>query len=117
MEIKIIKEKIRKEELANIVKENYGDMTKAVVDIEKKIMAIGGELHADANEVLIKNGSSQKDVWGINIHPDKPGGQQIIFNSLINIRPSADNRSLGVESKEIRERIIEIVNNLIELNE
>lgn len=116
MEIRIIKEKIGRRELEKIAKENYGDMTKAVVDIKKEIIAIGGELHADANEILIKNGSNQKNVWGINIYPDEPESEQIVFDSLINIRPLANNRSLGVESKEIREKIIKIVNNLIELN-
>jgi len=116
MDIKIIREKIGREELERIVKDNYGDMTKAVVDIEKEIIALGGELHADANEVLIKNGSSQENVWGINIHPDKPIGEQIVFNSLINIRPLQNNRSLDIEDKKTKDKITEIVNKLIELN-
>lgn len=114
MTIKIIKEKITKEELKKIAQENYGDMVKAVVDIEKEIIAIGGELHADANELLIeKENSNQKNVWGINIYPEESKEKLIEFDSLINIRPSANNRSMGVENKETREKIKQIVDKLI----
>ncbi len=116
MNIKIIKEKINREKLEEIAKENYGDMVKAVVDIKRRVIAIGGELHADANELLIKDGSNQEDVWGINIYPDNPAEKRIVFSSLINIRPLQNNRSLDVEDKKIRTRIKEVINKLIELN-
>ena len=47
MEIKIIRESIPKTELNEMAKEQFGDMVKAVVDMEQRIMAIGGELHSD----------------------------------------------------------------------
>lgn len=114
MAIKIIKEKIARKELEDIAKEFYVDMVKAMVDIESETMAIGGELHSDANEVLIKNGSSQENVWGINIYLDKPKEERIEFSSLINIRPLKGNRSIEIELPEIRERIKKIVDKLIE---
>lgn len=57
MEIKIIKNPTNKEELLKIAKDFYIDMIKGVVDIEREILAMGGEYHADANMVLIENGS------------------------------------------------------------
>lgn len=115
MAVEIIKKKITKGELEDITKENYGDMTKGVVDIEKEIIALGGELHADANEVLIeKENSKQENLWGINIYPKKLKHEWIEFDSLINIRPSANNRSTGIENPEIKEKIRKIVNSLID---
>lgn len=113
MEIKIIKNKISSEEAKRIADKQYGDMFKAVIDIEKEIMAAGGELHSDASEVLLKNGSDPKNLWGINIYPDNSRKTLIEFNSLINIRPLQNNRSMDIESEEIKEKIRKIVNKLI----
>jgi len=114
MEIKIIKEEISLQEVKKMAEDQYGDMIKAVVDIEKGIMAIGGELHSDANELLIeKEGCSQENVWGINIYPDESRDKCIVFNSLINVKPLSNNRTLGVENEEVRDRIKKIVDKLI----
>jgi hypothetical protein len=112
MEIKIIKEKISFDELKKIASEGYGEMVKAVVDIEVGIMAIGGELHADESEILFSQGSKNENLWGINIYL-KPKDDCLEYNSLINVKPSV-NRSLDIQSPEIKEKIIKIVNNLIE---
>lgn len=114
MTIKVVKEKISKSELEEIAKEMFGEIVKAVVDTEKEVAAIGGELHSDANEVLIKNGSKQENLWGINICLRKPKEERIEFFALINIRPSLGNRSMEIENQEIREKIKKIVDKLIE---
>ena len=113
MEIKIVKDKISIEEIKRLAEESFGDMLKAVVDVEKEIMALGGEFHSDANKVLTDKGSNKKDVWGINIYPDKLKEERIEFNSLINIRPSVNNRSLNIEDVKIRNKIRHIVDKLI----
>ncbi|MBM3250795.1 MAG: hypothetical protein FJZ07_00930 [Candidatus Nealsonbacteria bacterium] len=112
MEIRTIKEKIREEELRDIAQKNYGEMVKAVVDIEKEIMVLGGEFHSDANEVLIKEGSEQKNIWGINIYPYKKREDWIEFISLINIRPADNNLDMEIKSKEVKEKIKKIVEKL-----
>ena len=89
-------------------------MVKGVVDITKKIMALGGELHADEEAVLVEQGSEQKNLWGINLYPGKEGGDFIEFDSVINIRPSVGNRSRGVEDTGIQKKIIDIINSLVE---
>ena len=38
MEIRIVKEKIEKEELARIARENYDEMVKVDVDVKKEIL-------------------------------------------------------------------------------
>jgi len=112
--MKIVKDKISIEELKRMSREMFGNLVKAVVDVEKKIMAVDGELHSDEEALLIESGSEQKNLWGINIYPEIEDENWIEFDSMINLRPSQGNRSLGVEDPEIRKKIIEIVNNLIE---
>ena len=114
MEIRVIKRKITKQELEDFAKKNYGDMIKAAVDIEKEIIALGGEFHSDANEALIEQGSNQRNIWGINIYPAKGKEEWIEFISLINIRPADNNFDMEVQDKETREKIKQILNKLIE---
>ena len=109
MDIQIIQDKISLDELKKLAPKNYGDMIKAVIDIEQKILAIGGELHADAEALLLEQGSQQKDLWGFNIYPEKLKEEIIEYTSLINIRPHQENHSLEVESKEIRIKIAQIL--------
>lgn len=113
MSIKILNDKISLIELQKIAEESFGELVKAVVDIEKGIMAIGGELHADEEAFLIEHGSSQEKLWGISIYPNRIKEELIEFDSMINIRPSIGNRSRGVENPQTREKIINIVYSLI----
>ena len=114
MTIKLVQQKISKQELLQLAKETYGDMVKGVIDINKKIMALGGELHSDAEALLMEEGSLQKDLWGINIYPGKSLKERIEFSSLINIRPSQGFRSMDIKDVRLKEQITEIVNALIE---
>ena len=113
MTIKIVKEPIKESGLKELAEERFGDLIKAVVDVKLKIMAIGGDLHADEEALLLEDGSKQEDLWGINIYPFLNKNDWIEFDSIINIRPSQGNRSRDVVNEEIRKKIIEIVNNLI----
>ena len=91
----------------------FGNLVKAVVDVERKIMALDGELHADEEALLLENGSLQENLWGINIYPELEGPERIEFDSVINIRPSQGNRSRGVDDSMIRERIVQAVTGLM----
>jgi hypothetical protein len=113
MEIRIINEKITLSEIEKAAQENYGDMVKAVVDIKKGIFALGGDLHADAQAVLLQAGSDQFDLWGINFYPQNSKEEMIVFSSLINISPKRNNRSMIIEISEVKEKIREIINNLV----
>lgn len=112
--MKFIAAKISKKKLVNIANERFGDMVKAVVDIELGIMVVGGELHADEEAILLERGSRQENLWGINIYTEKSENERIEFDSMINIRPRQNNRSRDVLDKSVREKIIVIVNNLVE---
>jgi len=103
MPIKIIDKKITENELREIAKDFYIDMIKGVADIERGILAIGGEYHMDANAILIENGSQQQNVWGFNWYFDRTGDERIEYVSLINIRPAQGNRSMEVQNASLRD--------------
>ncbi|MEK7167903.1 MAG: DUF5674 family protein [Patescibacteria group bacterium] len=111
--IEIVKKEISLEELKKIAEKNYGDMVKAVVDIKQGIIAVGGEWHVDAEQVLLENGSRQTDLWGINLYPNGSLEKMIEYNSLINIRPREGNRRADIDLPEIREKISKIIFELI----
>ncbi|RLD78437.1 MAG: hypothetical protein DRJ10_10335 [Bacteroidetes bacterium] len=93
----------------------FGELVKAVVDIEKELLVVDAELHADEEKELLERGSKQENLWGINLYPDDFGEDDFIeFDSMINLRPSWGNRSRGVDDVEIQAKIVLIVNNLIE---
>ena len=110
---KIVTRAITKHELKEIASERFGDLVKAVVDVERAVMAVGAELHSDEEAKLLEDGSKQKDLWGINLYPDLPADQWIEFDSMINLRPGQNNSSRGVENEEIRNKIIKIVDSLV----
>lgn len=112
--MKIVTKKIKLSELKEMTAIMLGNLIKAVVDIKKEIMAVDAELHSDEEALLVKEGSKQHDIWGINIYPDLPADQRIEFDSLINFRPRLGNCTRGIEDPEIRHRIKLIVNRLIE---
>lgn len=103
-------DKITVSELQEMASRMYGTLVKAVVDISKEILVVDAELHADQEQYLLKNGSSQSDLWGINLYPEDYGTDDFIeFDSMINIRPRQGNRSRDVEDDALRKEIIRIV--------
>jgi hypothetical protein len=110
---RIVNDQISRAELALLAKERFGDMVKAVIDVRRAIMSVGGELHADEEQLLIDDGSQQEDLWGINLYPEVEGSDWIEFDSMINIRPSQGNRSRDVENEAIRNEISRIVSQIV----
>ncbi|BFU91617.1 MAG: hypothetical protein NTAFB01_28040 [Nitrospira sp.] len=114
MEIMVIRTSVTKTDLNTMATQQFGDMVKAVVDVEQGIMAIGGELHSDEEATLLEQGSLQRNLWGINLYPERPTSEWIEFDSMINVRPSGGNRSRYVERAEIRNAVIVVVNRLVQ---
>jgi hypothetical protein len=75
------------------------------IRISRNMMVVDAELHADEESLLIEHGSNQNT--GLE------GDDFVEFDSMINLRPSRGNRSRGVEDSAVRERIRQIVNNLV----
>ncbi|MCM8809240.1 MAG: DUF5674 family protein [Candidatus Omnitrophica bacterium] len=104
--------KIKMSELKKIAEEMFDILVKGVVDIEKEILVIGGELHSDEEALLLENGSKHENLWGINLYPDEKENF-IEFGSVINIKPSLGNKSRDIEDPEIKEKIKKIVEKLV----
>ena len=109
MQIITASDAITLDQLKSLIGRYFIDMVKAVVDIERKIMAVDAELHSDLEGLLLSDGSRQKDLWGVNFYPDLEGDDFIEFDSMINMRPSQGNRSRGVEDLEIQKAIRQLV--------
>ena len=113
--MKIINSKIFIDELKTLAQSRFGNFVKAVVDIEQQIMAVDAELHSDEEALLIENGSKPQNLWGINIYPELKKEEWVEFDSMINLKPSQGNRSRGIESPDIKNKILEITSRLITL--
>ena len=113
LKMKIVKDKIGLEELKEMAANSFGDIVKAVVDVEREIMAVDGELHSDEEAMVLESGSKQENLWGINFYPELSGEDFIEFDSMINLRPSAGNRSRSVDNPKIREQIKAIIDKLV----
>ena len=111
--IRIVRDAVTRDELARIAEHQFGDMVKGVVDVVRRMMAIGAELHADEEAALLEAGSIQRDLWGINLYPAETGDGFIEYDSMINVRPSQGNRSRGVEDEALRARIRQVIHQLV----
>jgi hypothetical protein len=107
--MQVIKEKLTLDALNQMARKMFGDMVKAVVDIDRELVALDAELHSDLEAFLLQDGSKQESLWGINLYPGLAGEEFVEFDSLINLRPSVGNRSRGVDNQEIRKKINAIV--------
>ncbi|MBL7047239.1 MAG: hypothetical protein ISR95_06390 [Candidatus Marinimicrobia bacterium] len=111
--MRILEETLSIISLGKIAEKGFGELVKAVVDVEKEIIAIDAELHSDLEALCIENGSKQNALWGINYYPEMEGEDFIEFDSMINLRPSQGNMSRDVESNQIRTKIVEITDKWI----
>jgi len=103
-------------ELSGMAASMYGNLVKAVVDLNRDLLVVDAELHVDQEQYLLELGSEQQDLWGINLYPEKFGSDEFVeFDSMINIRPRQQNMSRGIEDREIRNKIIALVDRKVHL--
>jgi hypothetical protein len=88
----------------------YDSMIKIAVDIRRNILAGGGEMHADCEQVLLENGSEQDDIWGANWYQDEG---RVEFEALINIRPAQGNRGMVIQNQDIRNAVERITKSIL----
>lgn len=84
----------------------YTEHIKVAVDVERGVLAGGGEWHADCEQALLEHGSKQENIWGAGY---KPGTREVDFYSLINIRPRQNNPDQDILSAEIRQKVEKII--------
>ena len=105
----IIRQQATPEQMRQML-EALGIYIKLAVDIKRGLLAGGGELHADCEQLLLADGSEQANVWGADWYPLK---QTVGYESIINIRPSANNRSMEIQSTALREQISDLSQTLL----
>ncbi|OKH30918.1 hypothetical protein NIES2119_30050 [[Phormidium ambiguum] IAM M-71] len=109
----IIREPTTPEQINQMAETYFGLRIKLAVDVVREIVAGGGELHADCEQALLEDGSQQVNIWGADWYPET---KEVGFESLINIRPRQQNRSMEIQNPDLRQRIETIVRNLLEVS-
>ncbi|MBI4009413.1 hypothetical protein HY357_04205 [Candidatus Roizmanbacteria bacterium] len=105
----IIREKATKDELIKASKD-FDGYVKVVVDIEREILAAGGERHFAGEQKLLQDGSKQENLWGGGLDLET---KEIDYNSIINLRTRQNNPSRDILSSQIRKRFDKIVKKLL----
>ena len=111
MKIHIIRQRATEKEIREMLEE-LETYIKLAVDVERSVLAGGGEYHADSEEVLLEDGSRQEDLWGADWYPES---KTLEFVALINIRPRQGNRGMEIEDPKLRTKIETIVRRLLEV--
>ena len=93
------------------MRESLGSYIKLAVDIERGILAGGGELHADCEAQLLASGSQQENIWGADWIPET---REVRFEALINIRSRQNNPSMTILDEGVHRRVEAIVRGLLE---
>lgn len=100
--------RLARDELRRLAELYFEDMVKYVVDVARGVIAVGGEMHADAEQVLLDDGSTQADLWGANYYPGRGRELCVEYTALINIRPAQGNRSMEIQDPAVRQRVREL---------
>lgn len=111
--MQILQQPISRAKLRTLAQNTFGDMIKCVADIRLGLLALDADLHADLEQMLLKNGSAQENLWGFNLWVEEAGEDFIEYDSLINIRSWQGNPSRDVLDPEVRGKIRQIVEQFI----
>jgi hypothetical protein len=107
--IHLLKEPAAPAQIQEMLQE-YETIIKIVVDIRRRFLSGGGEMHSDCESVLLDDGSEQDDLWGANWYPEE---RRIEFESLINIRPRLGNRSIVLQDENLRSRVESVTREIL----
>ncbi len=112
--VQIVAGQITVAELSAMAEATFGDLVKAVADVRRGLLAVDAGMHSDLEALLLDAGSSQADLWGINLYPAEHGTPGFLeFDSMINLRPGQGNRTRSVEDPAIRAAIAELVGRVV----
>jgi hypothetical protein len=113
MKIMIIRNKISIDQVREAARQSFGDMAKAVVDLKRGVMSLGGQWHVQGAALLREDGSKQEDLWGVRLHVDAPHDTWIEFKSMVNIKASHGNQTMEIKDQAVRDAITKVVESLI----
>ncbi|MEA5603217.1 DUF5674 family protein [Nostoc sp. UHCC 0252] len=78
---------------------------KTAVDLERRVLVGGGNLHYDCEQALLADGSRQENIWAASFMPTTG---KMIFESMVNLRPR-QNRKMEILDPNIRERVSQLI--------
>jgi hypothetical protein len=108
--IHIVRDPATLEQVAEMSQVFDGLFIKLAADVRRGILAGGGELHADCEQVLLEDGSRQEDVWGADWYPNTG---EVGLEALINIRPRQQNYGMEIQDSDLRARVETVVRRLM----
>lgn len=112
MTIHLLRERATPQQVAEMLEAHaHIRMIKIVVDVRRRALAGGSAMHFECEGLLLKDGSESDDLWGANWYPDD---QTIEFEALINIRPRLNNRSMIIQSPELRQAVESVAREYLE---
>jgi len=111
--LQLVTAQLDKKTLIALCQAHFETMVKFVADTARGYLAVGGEMHADCEALLLAEGSNQRDLWGGNLYPWNEPGERIEFTSFINIRPADDNPAMEIINEDIRKLVIRLVETLL----
>ncbi|HLA40984.1 MAG TPA: DUF5674 family protein [Candidatus Glassbacteria bacterium] len=111
MSILIISRRAEKNQIFEMLAE-LETLIKLAVDVERRVIAGGGEYHSDCEEALLNDGSKQDNVWGADWVPER---REVKYLSMINVRPALGNNSMDIQIENLRTRIESIVMSLLDI--
>ena len=104
----IIRSKIDSDGLKKVAEDLKGYI-KVVVDVRRRILSAGGEKHVDGEQLLLKDGSKQEDLWGAGLDLET---NEMDFDSMINLRPK-QNTSREILDANVRQQVETITRSLL----
>jgi hypothetical protein len=109
--ILILDRKITPKEFEQI-REVYSDYIKTVMDVEKEMLAVGGEYHIDCEDVLIKSGSKQENLYGGGY---RVGTKEVEYMALSNFKPALNKTTYEIMDANIRKKLEELTRRYLQI--
>ena len=106
----LLNRKITPEEFEQ-AREIYPDYIKIVVDIEKNIMAVGGEFHIDCEEVLLEQRSKSENLYGGGYRVNT---KEIEYMAMSNYKPILNKLTYEIADPIIRDKIYKLTKEFLE---
>ena len=107
----VLDRKITSEEFDK-AREVYDDYIKTVIDIEKDILAVGGECHIDCEEKLLEIGSKQENLYGGGY---RVSSREVEYMALSNYKPNLERVTYEIADKDIREKLYKLTKEYLEI--
>lgn len=100
----ILDRKITSEEFRQ-AREAYEDYIKTVVDIDKNVLAVGGEYHIDCEEVLIIGGSKPENLYGGGY---RVSTKEVEYVAMSNYKPALGKVTYEIMDESVRAKLKEL---------